>query len=196
MYTLLLDTHFSTVTIVLYKDGKVVAIEEKESNQSHSIITMPLLESLLTNNGINIKDISEIVVVNGPGSFTGVRIGVTIAKTISYCLNIPIKVISSLEVLASNVITDNNKIVALNDRNGYFIGKFTSDNKLEEDYYYISNAEYKEFAKDNKIYDFFEYIDYEKVYETLKSKDNLNPHLVNPLYVKKIEVQKWFGMLN
>lgn len=190
MYTLLIDTHFSKVTIVLYKDEKLVKIKELESNQSHSIITMPLLEEILKENSIEINDISELVVVNGPGSFTGVRIGVTIAKTISYSLNIPIKVISSLEVLASNINTDGNKIVALNDRNGYFLGEFSFDNKLINDYMYISNAEYKEFIKTNKVYDSFEVIDWTLVYNLVKTKEYINPHLVNPLYVKKIEVQK------
>ena len=196
MYTLLLDTHFSKVTIVLYKEGKVIAKEEKESNQSHSIITMPLLEEILKTNKLAIRDINELVVVNGPGSFTGVRIGVTIAKTISYCLNIPIKVISSLEVLASNIESSTNKIVALNDRNGYFIGEFTSVNKLVKDYFYISNAEYREFIKQNNVYDNISVIDYDKVYVLIKETAVVNPHLVNPLYVKKIEVLKWLDMLN
>lgn len=190
MYSLLLDTHLSKVTIVLYKNGKVIFKEDKESNQSHSIITMPLLQAVLEAQKLDIKDIKELIVVNGPGSFTGVRIGVTIAKTISYCLNIPIKVISSLEVLASNVESTSNKIVALNDRNGYFLGEFTSANKLVGDYKYISNAEYKEFIKENIVYENKVELDYEKVYNLVLEKDFVNPHLVNPLYVKKIEVQK------
>ena len=47
---------------------------------------------------IDEQKLDEIIVVNGPGSFTGVRLGVTIAKTLAYTLNIPIKTISSLEV--------------------------------------------------------------------------------------------------
>lgn len=190
MYTLLLDTHFSRVTIILYKDGKVIDIAEEESNQSHSIITMPLLEAVLKANKLDVKDINELTVVNGPGSFTGVRIGVTIAKTLSYCLNIPIKTISSLEVLACNINISKNKLVAFNDRNGYFVGEFTADNKLVNDYLYINNIEYKNFINQNNVFDSFEKIDYECVYELIKNKDAINPHLVNPLYVKKIEVQK------
>lgn len=190
MYTLFIDTHFSKVTIIIYKDYKVISKIEEESNQSHSVITMPLIESILNNNSIDINEIKEIVVVNGPGSFTGVRIGVTIAKTISYCLNIPIKVVSSLEVLACQITAKNNKIVALNDRNGYFVGEFDSCNNPIKDFIYISNAEYKEFIKTNQVYDKFDCIDYELLVELLNSKEPVNPHLVNPLYVKKIEVQK------
>lgn len=190
MYTLFIDTHFNKVLIIIFKEGKLIARVEEESNQSHSIITMPLLEKILNDKNLTIKDINEIVVVNGPGSFTGVRIGVTIAKTISYCLNIPIKVVSSLEILACNVDTLGDKIVALNDRNGYFIGEFNSSNHLIKDYYYISNIEYKEYIKSSKVYDKFDKIDYEVVYKFTNSKGSINPHLVSPLYVKKIEVQK------
>ena len=86
MYTLLIDTHMTNVTIIVYKDGKILKRKDIESKQSHSIITLPLLKSILNEINIDIKNIDEVAVVNGPGSFTGVRIGVTIAKTTSYCL--------------------------------------------------------------------------------------------------------------
>lgn len=190
MYTLLIDTHFSEVLLLLYKDGKIVYKIKEESKQSHSILTMPLLKKMLNEKNVNIKEINQLVVVNGPGSFTGVRIGVTIAKTISYCLNIPIKVISSLEVVASNIECVGDKIVAINDRNGYFIGKFSNDNVLKEEYFYLNNKEFVEFSIKNTVYIGNFAIDYEKVYGLINSKKTINPHLVNPLYVKKIEVQK------
>jgi len=189
MYSLLIDTHSSEVLLILFKDGKIIANKNVESNQSHSIIAMPLLKELLAENNLEVSEINEIIVVNGPGSFTGVRIGVTIAKTISYCLSIPIKCISSLEVLAFNLGADNEKTVALNDRNGYFIGEFDSNNSLLKDYFYLSNKEFVEYSKNNKI-DVSDNINYEKVYSFAKEKKTLNPHLVNPIYVKKIEVQK------
>lgn len=190
MYTLLIDTHFTKVKLVLYKDNNVDKLIIEESNQSHSIITMPLIEKLLQDANIDVKDINQIVVVNGPGSFTGVRIGVTIAKTIGYCLNIPIKVISSLEVLACNINSTSNKIVAFNDRNGYFVGKFNGENKLIEDYFYLTNTEYAYFKNNNVVYDNITNIDYNEVYKLIVDKDNINPHLANPIYVKKIEVLK------
>lgn len=190
MYTLLIDTHFTKVILVLYKDDNIIKVIVEESNQSHSIITMPLIRELLKENNLDINEINQIVVVNGPGSFTGVRIGVTIAKTISYCLNIPIKVISSLEILACNVKCDNDKIVAFNDRNGYFVGKFDNKNKLLEDYFYLSNSEYQTFKTNNVVFDILEDIDYNEVYKMIMDKEVINPHLVNPIYVKKIEVLK------
>jgi len=190
MNTLLIDTHMNKVVMVLFENGQVIKKIEEDSKQCHSVITMPKLEELLNSCDLDIRNIHEIIVVNGPGSFTGVRIGVTIAKTISFCLNIPIKVISSLEVLAANVDDNCSKTVALNDRNGYFVGKFDKNNLFVDDYLYLSNQEYLGYKQDNKVFDDIKSVDYEKVYRFALSKENINSHLVNPLYVKKIEVQK------
>ena len=64
------------------------------------VIFIPLLKELLENNSIQFEQLSGIIVVNGPGSFTGVRIGVVVAKMIGYCKNIPLKAISFLQALS------------------------------------------------------------------------------------------------
>jgi len=155
----------------------------------HSVYTMPLIEEVLKNNNLDSNDINEIIVVNGPGSFTGVRIGVTIAKTYSYLLNISIKVINVLEMKAIFVNGDK-KVVIEEEKNGKFIGVFDNANKVIDDYFYLKNIEFEEYKNDNEI-SIVDNIDYEKVYEYLKNKESINPHAVNPLYIKKIEVMKW-----
>lgn len=187
MYTLLIDTHMTNVVIVLFKDGKIVNKISEFSNQSHSIITMNSIKNVLDN---NVRNINDLIVINGPGSFTGVRIGVTIAKTMAYCLKVPIRVVSSLEVILSNVEGNRAKTVALNDKNGYFIASFDENDKLLGDYQYLSNKDYNVYKETNNVIDNIEDINYEKVYNFARKKEVLNPHLVNPLYVKKIEAQK------
>ncbi len=182
MYTLYIDTHADKNIMVLYLDNKVLV---KKESISYSTMDIPLLKELLDEQNINIKDIKEIIVVNGPGSFTGIRIGVTIAKTLAYTLNIPIKVMSSLLIKA--VSFDHDDVVIIErEKNGVFKGVFTKDNNLIEDYQYIHNKDYKKSNKD--IEDIG--IDYERIISYAKYLPNINPHLVNPLYVKKIEVQK------
>ena len=61
-----------------------------ETINKHSVVTMPSIRTILNNNNIDVKELNEIIVCNGPGSFTGSRIAVTIAKTMAYSLNIPI----------------------------------------------------------------------------------------------------------
>lgn len=183
MKTLFIDTHMSLITIILFIDGKIIDKKEVMSNQKHSVFTMPLIKKILEQNNINIQQINQIIVVNGPGSFTGVRIGVTIAKMLAYTLNVPIKMINSLEVLAVN-IKEKNKIVVVSDKNGKFVGKFQDNNQIE-DLKYIKNSDFDE----ENYYENVE-IDYEKVYEFLMSREAVNPHEANPIYVKDIEVLK------
>lgn len=182
MYSLYIDTHMQTIIIVLFKDGKILSKMEQESNMSHSVFTMPMIESIIKDNKITVDDLNEIIVVNGPGSFTGVRIGVTIAKTMAYSLDIPIKVISALEVLAVSS-TGEEKIAVISDRNGKYVGKFNKENKILDDYVYIAN-------KDFDITNYIENIelDFEKIYDYVRNIDSSNPHEVNPIYVKNIEV--------
>jgi tRNA threonylcarbamoyladenosine biosynthesis protein TsaB len=71
--------------------------------KNHSIRVMPAIESLLGDCDLKPANLDKIVVAKGPGSYTGVRIGVTIAKTLAWTLNIPLVGISSLETLAAGV---------------------------------------------------------------------------------------------
>ena len=99
---LFIDTHDSLITIALKTKSKLF-IKTQESEYSHSIYVMPMIKDLFEENKQNIKDLTQIIVVNGPGSFTGIRIGLTIAKTMAYSLDISIKSISSLTAyLVSN----------------------------------------------------------------------------------------------
>lgn len=187
IYTLYIDTHSNNLIIALLKDGVLLSLKELESLQSHSIHTMPMIDGILKDNNLKINDIKEIIVVNGPGSFTGVRIGVTIAKTLAFTLNIPIKTISSLLI---KVISSEKpeKITLVTDRNGKFVGEFNGNEQISE-YRYLKNDEYEEYIKDKNmdIIDNID-IDYKKVYEYLREQEGINPHIVNPIYVKNIEV--------
>lgn len=192
MNTLFIDTHDKIISISLLKNNNEIDLIQKESNQHHSDYVMPMISNVLKKNNLNVHDITEIIVVNGPGSFTGVRIGVTIAKMLAYTLNIPIKTISSLELYAISNKSINNKIVVIHDIKGVFAGLF-NDNKLIGDYFYKSNLEFEKYIKDNKLNDNIiddNYIDFNKVYEYMKDKQPINPHQVNPIYIKTIEALK------
>lgn len=188
MYSLYIDTHGNKVVIIVYKDNQVLIKKEVESNYDHSETTMPILIESIKQADIEVKDLNQIIIVNGPGSFTGVRIGVTIAKTLAYTLNIPIKVLSSLLIKAVSFEHDNVTIVE-REKNGVFLGEFNNTNKLISEYKYLSNKEYELVENNSSFYENIE-INYERIIEFVKSIEESNPHAVNPLYVKKIEVQK------
>lgn len=182
MYTLYIDTHYIKMQLVLFRDG-VVLDERIKEDGFHTNYLISLLEDLMVQNHITFEDLSGIIVVNGPGSFTGVRIGVVVAKMIGYCQNIPIKVISYLQAIALKY--DKECKVGLKDRNGVFVGKFDKNHDLVGDYYYLKNQDYYQCEEDIII---DEEINLDMVYEYLKDKQDIHPHFVKPIYVKKIEV--------
>lgn len=188
MYTLFISTFDKEINIGLLKNGEVLETLKKESMRNHSMYVMPMIDSILKNNNINASFLNEIIVVNGPGSFTGVRIGVTIAKTLAYTLDIPIKTITSLESFAVSVDSDKNKLSVISDLKGKYVGYFSSDNKLIEDYKYLKNNDYEEYIKDKEEYliDNTNF-DLVKIYNYLKNVESINPHLVNPIYIKGID---------
>lgn len=188
MYTLYIDTHCNQIVIVVYQNEKVIIKKEIVSNYDHSVTTMPILIDAINEAKLEIKDINQIIVVNGPGSFTGVRIGVTIAKTLAHTLNIPIKVMSSLLIKAVSFSHDKVMIIE-REKNGVFTGNFDKENNLVEEYSYLSNREYEQLEDKSNCYEEVE-IDYEQIIKYVNNIEEVNPHAVNPLYVKKIEVQK------
>ena len=187
MYCLFISTFDKLITIGLLKSGEVLEVLEKESLRNHSEFVMPMIKDILDNNGIDTSYLNEIIVVNGPGSFTGVRIGVTIAKTLAYTLNIPIKTIDSLKAFSVSYDNNSKKVVTISDLKGKYIGYFDENNDNIEDYIYLKNKEYEEFIKDKKDFLIDTTFDLSRIYNYLKNVDAINPHLVNPIYIKGID---------
>lgn len=191
MYSLLIDTHDEDVICVIYKDKKTLIIKYLKSNMRHSEITMPTLIEVIKEAGINVEDINDIVVNIGPGSFTGVRIGVVIAKSIAYLLNKPIRGINSLEMLVFSLDDITAGYYKISEKNGYFVGKFDNSGNLVDEIKYYSLEEYeKEFNEDDFIN--VDKIDFDNIYKNIVKREPTNPHLINPIYIKQIEALKWF----
>ncbi|GGJ79660.1 tRNA threonylcarbamoyladenosine biosynthesis protein TsaB [Anoxybacillus voinovskiensis] len=102
MKVLAIDTSNVVMGIALVDDGTVKGEVITNIKKDHSTRAMPAIQALMADCRIAPKDLNLIVVAKGPGSYTGVRIGVTIAKTLAWTLNVPIVGVSSLEVLAAN----------------------------------------------------------------------------------------------
>ena len=102
MKVLAIDTSNFTLGIALINDTQVIGEYTTNLKKNHSVRVMPAIETLLRDCDTSPKELTKIVVAQGPGSYTGVRIGVTIAKTLAWTLKIPLSAVSSLEVLAAN----------------------------------------------------------------------------------------------
>ena len=186
MISLLLDTHNDKLTIIIYKDDKVLDMISKNDTKNHSEIFMPLLISLLEKNKMSVHDINEIIAIVGPGSFTGIRLGVTVAKTLAYTLNIPIKSLTSLEACYDPKMAS--EYILQEEKNGFY-GAHIINNELK-DYFYLTIKEYNEWSKTNN-YVICDQLQVDRIPLIIKDKKSENPHSVNPLYVKKIEALKW-----
>ncbi len=102
MKILAIDTSNLILGIAIMDHEKVIGEYITNLKKNHSVRAMPAIEMLMNECDIKPSDLTKIVVAKGPGSYTGVRIGVTIAKTLAWTLNIPLVGVSSLEVLAAS----------------------------------------------------------------------------------------------
>lgn len=128
-----IDTANTPLAVAIVKDGQVVAEEVQNIKLNHSGGAMPAVERLFTRTKMKPADLDAIAVSEGPGSYTGVRIGVTIAKTLAWTLKIPVVGVSSLKVLASNVPYFPEVICSLMDarRQNAYAGAYDGANHLE-----------------------------------------------------------------
>lgn len=101
MTILAIDTSNNVLGVALIEENKVLGEYITNLKKNHSVRIMPAIQTLMKDCEKTPKDLTKIVVAEGPGSYTGVRIGVTIAKTMAWSLNIPLVGVSSLKILAA-----------------------------------------------------------------------------------------------
>lgn len=106
MKILCIDTSSTLCSVAILDDTKLINKIELNNGLTHSETLMPLIKKILEESNLFLTDINLLVSDIGPGSFTGIRIGVSTVKAFSDSLNIPCVGISSLEVLAYNVKND------------------------------------------------------------------------------------------
>ncbi|MFP7299945.1 tRNA (adenosine(37)-N6)-threonylcarbamoyltransferase complex dimerization subunit type 1 TsaB [Neobacillus niacini] len=101
MTILAIDTSNYPLGVALIEDNQVLGEYITNLKKNHSVRIMPAIQTLMTDCDRVPAQLTKIVVAKGPGSYTGVRIGVTIAKTMAWSLKIPLVGISSLEIIAA-----------------------------------------------------------------------------------------------
>nr|WP_263323809.1 tRNA (adenosine(37)-N6)-threonylcarbamoyltransferase complex dimerization subunit type 1 TsaB [Neobacillus sp. Marseille-Q6967] len=101
MTILAIDTSNYALGVALVEEHQVLGEYITNLKKNHSVRIMPAIQTLMKDCERVPGDLTKIVVAKGPGSYTGVRIGVTIAKTLAWSLKLPLVGISSLEILAS-----------------------------------------------------------------------------------------------
>lgn len=102
-YILNIETATEVCSVALAKDGLVIDLEESKEGQNHSRLVSVFAEKLLSRNRVNPSELSAVGVSKGPGSYTGLRIGVSTAKGICFASNIPLIAVGTLEAMAQHV---------------------------------------------------------------------------------------------
>lgn len=115
MIVLSVDSSSKVATVAILKDDVLLGEYILNDKREHSVILMPLIETLLKECNLTIDDIDGYVVSKGPGSFTGLRIGMATVKGMSFGNNKPYISISSLDALAYNLISFNGIICPIMD---------------------------------------------------------------------------------
>lgn len=99
MIQVLLDSSNANLSVGIAKDHELIDYVNYDAWQRQSELLVSDLDKLLKNNNISKDDIDEIVAAKGPGSYTGVRISLTVGKVMAFALNTPLYLVSSLEAL-------------------------------------------------------------------------------------------------
>ena len=130
-----IDTSSNASSVALIEDNKLICEYTVNTKTTHSQKLMPMIENMLSISEVNIKEIDAIAICIGPGSFTGLRIGMATAKAISHVNNLPIIGVNSLEILAGNMNLCDKKICSILDaqRTQVYMGQYKfENNKLVE----------------------------------------------------------------
>ena len=191
MKYLFIDSATTNLVVAIINEGKIAYIYNNNNGHDTSSKMMPVLAEAFDKAELKPQDIDKIFVVTGPGSFTGIRVGLTVAKTMAYTLNIPIVPISSLEVMASG----NGGTALINARRGYvFAGTYDDNlnNVYPDSYVLMSDKLDKPYIS----YDEFDFtvekpkIDVLKVILKHENDTPVNPHTIKPNYLKMTEAEE------
>lgn len=199
MRILFLDTSSSVVTIAVIEDNNVLFMYHDMIEDDMSSKIMPIISSGFEKLNFSINDIDKVMVANGPGSFTGIRIGVTIAKIVAWSLKKDIICISSLELYASTNVDTKYVIPMIDARRGYvYTGIYDNElNVVVDDNYVLYDSFINSIDKKYKIVSFDNIddairpnIDLLKVVNRHKNDEGMIVHNVKPRYLKKTEAEE------
>lgn len=133
---LCIETSTNVCSAAFVRDGQVVAHNEIFDNNAHAANLTPLIEQLAADNNITLqKDVDAVAVSCGPGSYTGLRIGVSTAKGLCYSLKKPLIAIGSLNILASAIASqcpEASVIVPMIDARRMEVYSSVFNSKIEE----------------------------------------------------------------
>lgn len=130
-----IDTSANTATCALLRDGRMLALYTENGLLTHSETMLAMIENMLSKAAVKIEDIDAFAVSEGPGSFTGVRIGVSLVKGLAFNTGKPCVGVSTLAALAKNLDKNEGYVVPVMDarRNQVYTAVFKDGKRLTSD---------------------------------------------------------------
>jgi universal bacterial protein yeaZ len=198
---LYIDTCYKVLNIALYENSKILSsyIVKLENNMTD--LTLRYVQKIFEDAKKDISLLSKVIAVNGPGSFTGIRIGLTIAKTIAFSLNIPIITISKLTTMA--ISSDKEyKVPIISARRSFIFASIFRNNQIIFKEAYINQEELNNKLKEINNYVYITYddlssqnketakVNFEKVINYALNLKSTPVELVDANYLKKTEAEE------
>lgn len=186
-----IETSTHVCSVALCKDNKVISIKENKDGLNHAKLVTSFIEDILKENSLSLKDIDAIAVSKGPGSYTGLRIGVSTAKGLCYGANLKLIAIDTLQAMTADAISktevnDDTLFCPMIDarRMEVFCAFYNKDNRQTENIkaVIVDNDSFKDVLDKHKVVFFGTGAD--KCKETITHKnaffiDNLLPSASN-----------------
>ena len=198
MIYLYIDTSSEYLYSALSKDNEVLSFKKSKLEHDLSAYALDEISKMFEDAKLSPDNVDKIIVVDGPGSFTGTRIGITIAKVYAWAKNIKITTTTSLYAMALSSKFDGIHVPIINARRGFVYAaiydkdmkellkpqhiekeKLLKELEKYDNYKFISNNEFEDIS-DIEEYD----PDLSKIISYTKDNKDLNPHSVNPNYLK------------
>lgn len=202
-----IDTSSSYLYAGIVSNDKLIGEVKNNFGSNLSKYAVSEIQRLFKQTSLNPNDIDKIIVVSGPGSFTGIRIGMTFAKIFAYSKNIDITSITSLDAMARSVNLKKILVPLIDARRGYvYAGVYKDDkiiienqyiklndlvlklNEMKEEYLFITND--KKLNLDNCV-------NYNpnilNIVLSYKDKQSINSNLIEPTYLKLTEAEENLG---
>ncbi len=190
MYRLVLDSSTKLMWIGLVKNETLVDFYARIAKKDHAKYMVDAIDNLLKKNKVEVKDLSEIIVGCGPGSYTGLRVAGMVSKMLAYTLEIPLYSVSSIYFLTSGY---EGKVLGMIDarRNQYFTGIYDGTTTIKEDELMLYQDilqlkdvnQYKLLIINEENYK----IDVNKIINKKILVDNINEYVPN--YLRKTEAE-------
>ncbi len=192
MKCLAIDTSGNHLTVALIDGDKVISSYRDNINLKHSVTLLPEIENLLCENNISLSDIDVYCAVIGPGSFTGIRIGVSTIKALAYANDKKVLSVTSFETIAYN--KPNEKVLAIIDaKHGHYYACGFNNGTVSLPPCYLSKEELATFASDYVVIEDGVADKLNGLVSAVKSKISLattDRESIIPLYVKKSQAEE------